>query len=425
MREPFAGAWQRNISIDLNTVHTFHAIFACETLIASDCSKLAVLLKKKDGDGIWTETTNPAYSPVLRRPNHYQNRIQYWESYFLSKLRRGNVYVLKGRDNRNVVTELYPLDPCRVRPLISDSGDVFYELSTDNLSGVGNEVIVPAREIIHDRMNCLFHPLVGISPLYANGLAATQGLNIQNNSVRLFANGCSPGGILTAPGKINQETADRLKATWEENYTGNNVGRVAVLGDGLKFEKMAFTAVEGQVIEQLKWGAEVVCSTYHVPPYKIGVGQMPAYANIQSLNVEYYSQCLQAHIEAAELCLDEGLEMGTDIGTEFDIDGLLRMDSVTQMEVLEKASGVLSINEKRAKLDKPRVVGGNSVYLQQQNFSLEALAKRDAQSDPFSTGKPSEQAQLSPPPNEPAQLPPPKRYEPGSLAKALEYELAA
>jgi phage portal protein BeeE len=31
-------------------------------------------------------------------------------------------------------------------------------------------VIVPAREIIHDRFNCLFHPLVGISPLYAAAL---------------------------------------------------------------------------------------------------------------------------------------------------------------------------------------------------------------------------------------------------------------
>jgi hypothetical protein len=31
------------------------------------------------------------------------------------------------------------------------------------------------------------------------------------------------------------------------------------------------------------------------------------------------------------------------------------------------------------------VEGGDSAYLQQQNFSLEALAKRDAQPDPFGT----------------------------------------
>jgi phage portal protein BeeE len=39
-------------------------------------------------------------------------------------------------------------------------------------------------------------------------------------------------------------------------------------------------------------------------------------------------------------------------------------------------------DEGRAKLNLPPVPGGKYPYLQQQNYSLEALAKRDA-SDPF------------------------------------------
>jgi hypothetical protein len=34
------------------------------------------------------------------------------------------------------------------------------------------------------------------------------------------------------------------------------------------------------------------------------------------------------------------------------------------------------------------MTGGDALYLQQQNFSLEALAKRDAQDDPFRTAPP-------------------------------------
>jgi HK97 family phage portal protein len=342
-----------------------------------------VKLVAQDSDGIWTETKNPAYSPILRKPNLFQNRIQFFENWVLSKLQRGNAYILKQRDGRGVVVRFFVLDPMLVTPLVSSAGDVFYELKVDNLPGITERVIVPAREIIHDRFNCFFHPLVGLSPIFANGLAATQGLSIQNNSTRFFTNGSNPGGILTAPGAISDETAARLKAHWDANYTGANVGKVAVLGDGLKYEPMAVKAVDAQLIEQLKWTAEVVCSTYHVPPYKIGIGQMPAYNNVQALNTEYYSQCLQVLIEAIELCLDEGLGMAEAIGTEFDLDGLLRMDSVTQMEVLEKSKGILSPNEQRAKLDKKPKAGGESPMLQQQNFSLEALAKRDAQDDPF------------------------------------------
>lgn len=390
IRESFAGAWQRNITINRDTVLSNHAVFACQTLIASDISKLRIKLVGKDSNGIWSETSNPAFSPVLRKPNKYQNRIQFVEGWVLSKLQRGNTYVLKERDERNVVKRLHVLDPTLVQVLISDQGDVFYQLSNDRVVGIEETLTVPASEIIHDRFNCLFHPLVGISPIFANGLAAMQGVAIQNNSTKFFQNNSQPGGILSAPTTIKQETADRLKAYWEANYTGDNAGKIAVLGDGLKYEAMAVTAHDAQLVDQLKWTAEVICSTYHVPPYKIGVGQMPSYNNIQSLNVEYYSQCLQSLIEAIELCLDEGLGIGDGVttngstfGTEFDVENLLRMDAATQMDVLDKSKGILSPNEQRAKLDRGPVAGGESPMLQQQNYSLAALAKRDAKEDPF------------------------------------------
>lgn len=378
IREAFTGAWQENVEVNFDSVLSFHAVFACQTLIASDIAKLRVKLVAQDSSCIWSETKNPAYSPVLRKPNNFQNRIQFFENWVLSKLQRGNTYVLKQRDGRGVVVKLYVLDPTRVKPLVSDSGDVFYELDTDNLTGLTERVVVPAREIIHDRFNCFFHPLVGMSPIFANGLAATQGLSIQNNSTRFFTNGSNPGGILTAPGAISDETAVRLKAHWDANYTGASVGKVAVLGDGLKYEAMAVKAVDAQLIEQLKWTAEVVCSTYHVPPYKIGIGAQPTYNNVQALNIEYYSQCLQVLIESIELCLDEGLGTGEALGTEFDVDNLLRMDSVTAFEVADKAKGVLTLDERRRRVDHAPIEGGNTVYLQHQDHSLAAIAARDA-----------------------------------------------
>lgn len=387
IRESFAGAWQQNVTVDRNAVLAYDALFACLTLIAGDISKNRVKLVALDTKaGIWSEVSNPSFSPVLRKPNRFQTRIQFFENWVLSKLQRGNAYVLKERDNRGVVVALYVLDPQRVRPLVTPDGTVYYELKADNMAGLEqDQLLVPASEIIHDRFNCLFHPLVGISPIYASGLAATQGLKIQENSANLFANGSRPGGLLIAPGRIDAENAERLKSYWDTNFSGTNTGKIAVLGDGLKFEGLAMKASDAQLIEQLKWTAEVVCSTFHVPPYKIGVGTMPTYNNIQSLNTEYYSQCLQVLFESIELCLDEGLGIGqgvttngTQYGTEFDIDNLLRMDSISLMETLEKSKGKLTVNEQRAKLDKGPVEGGDTVYLQEQDHSLQWLARRDA-----------------------------------------------
>lgn len=388
IQEPYTGAWQQNMEWTADTVLAHHAVYACVTLIANDIGKLRHKLVQLDDEGVWTETTNPAYSPVLRKPNRYQNSIQFKQWWITSKLIRGNAYALKQRDNRGVVRGLFLMDPMRVKPLVSESGDIFYQLQQDNLSGIDNQgLTVPASEIIHDRMNCLFHPLVGVSPLYAAGCVANLGLKIERNSSRFFSNGSQPSGILTAPGAISDETAATLATYFNDNFTGDKAGRVAVVGDGLSYTPLSIDAVDSQLIEQLKWTAEVICSTFHVPPYKIGVGTMPTYNNIEALQQDYYNTCLQSLIEEYEACMDEGLSLSEDMGVELDLEGLLRMDSKTQIDVLNASvSGSLrTINEARKKLNLGEVDGGDSIWMQAQDVSLGALAERDRNGQPLNS----------------------------------------
>jgi len=393
VREPYAGAWQRNDEWTVDTVLAHHAVYACMTLISNDIGKLRTRLVKLDKNGIWVETASASFSPVLRKPNRYQNHIQFKQWWIMSKLVRGNTYVLKERDERNIVVRMYLLDPSRVTVLVAPDGGVYYQLSQDNMGG-GNltktDITVPASEIIHDRMNCLFHPLVGVSPLFASGMAASGGLQMQADSKGFYTNGAKPSGILTAPGAISQSTADELKAYWTSNFTGANAGKIAVVGDGLKFEPMRMTAVDSQFIEQLEWTAKVVCSTFHVPPFKIGIETLPAGQKVGDMNQIYYSDCLQSLIEEMECCLDEGLGLdlpkeGVQMGVELDLDNLLRMDGATQADVLVKLTqgSINAPNESRKRLNLPPIAGGDTVYLQQQNYSLEALAKRDSKTDPF------------------------------------------
>lgn len=388
IREPSTGAWQRNGEISVDTVTSQHAVYACVTRISNDMGKLRLRLLQEDEDGIWNVVTNPAYSPVLRRPNRYQNYIQFKEWWTTSKLLRGNVYVLKQRDNRGVVVALYILDPDRVTPMVTDSGDIYYQLGGDNLSGVEQAgVVVPASEIIHDRMNCLFHPLVGISPLFASALAAGQSINMQRDAATFFANGSRPGGILTAPGEIDDATAKRLKEYFDENFAGSNRGKIAVLGDDLKYTALRMSAKESEVVEQFNWTATVVCSTFGVPPFKVQLGTLPAGMKVSDINLLYYTDCLQSHIEQMEVCLDEGLGLGQQYETNLDVDGLMRMDAGLQMEILTgyAKGGILAPNEARKTINRKPLTGGNSVYLQQQNFSMEALAARDAAGPPPNT----------------------------------------
>lgn len=405
IRESFAGAWQRGAVASVEDVATHPTFFACATLIAGDIAKCRPMLIEEDPKtGVCEEVENSAYSPVVRRPNHYQNRIQFYEYWILSKVFRGNAYALKARDARQVVTDLYLLDPTRVRPMVTPRGDVYYGLGQDVLAGVSEQMtVVPASEIIHDRWNCLYHPLVGLSPVYASGHAAIQALKIIDNSTRLFARGSLVGGIVTAPGAISVDTAKRLEEYWDANYNSanpENIGRVAVLGDGLKFEKpQVMSAVDAQLIDQLKWDDEKVCATLHVPPYMVSVGALPSYNNVEALGQQYFGQCLQRLFEDLELCLTEGLDLKTSFEIEFDVEALDRMDSVQRVDVATKcaAGGVLSPNEARLRFSRRLgpVPGGDTVFMQKQNWPLQMLGSDNPPPPP----KPTPPAEPPPPPD--------------------------
>lgn len=372
--------FQSDIKAPVETILSHPTVYACVSLIANDIGKLRTRLMALGSNTIWTETTNPAFSPVLKRANRYQNQIQFKQAWIMSKLLAGNMYALKQRDGRGVVVGLYILDPLCTVPLVAPDGSIFYQLQPDNLTGLEQtQIVVPASEIIHDRMNCLFHPLVGVSPLYAASLSAEQGLQIQKDSKRFFTQGAKPSGILAAPGQISQETAKELKDYWTSNFTGDNAGRVAVVGDGMQYHPIRMTSVDSQTTEQVNLTSQFIAQAFHVPLFKLGMGTMPAGQKVGDMNLIYYSDCLQSLIEELEACLDDGLSLPVGMRTELELSNLLRMDPASQADMLSKFVGgaIMAPNEARLQVNLPPVAGGDAVYLQQQNYSLEALAERD------------------------------------------------
>ena len=127
------------------------------------------------------------YAPVLKAPNHYQNRIQFFTYWLLFSLTRGNAYALEERDSRGIVTALYLLDPTRVnrwsgqgRCRRAPAGS-----ARRRQRGVGR---VPAREIIHDVAT---RPITRCAACRGLRLrhATLQALAIQNNATKLFRSG--------------------------------------------------------------------------------------------------------------------------------------------------------------------------------------------------------------------------------------------
>lgn len=399
--ESFAGAWQRDMVVSpCDNLLAISAVYRCISLISDDIGKLRLKLLKFD-QGIWQEIMDPSpFWPVLRKPNRYQTRIQFMQQWVVMKLLYGNTYVYKERDNRGVVVALYILDSRKVKPVVTQDGDVYYACSSDSLTQMPNgEAAIHNSNIIHDRAMTPFHPLCGLPAIYSIARSGTQALKMQTNAAVFFQNMSRPSGQLTAPGVISDATIARMKEQFEQLFGGTNIGRLLVTGNGLKYEPMTMPFEQSQFIEQMAFTVEDIARGFGVPLYKLSAGTNPTFTNVGAMNQDYYSQTLQIYIEAIELLLDEGLALPVDRGIELDLSALLRMDQEALAKFVDAGiqRAFLTPNEGRAMFNLPPKEGGDELYLQQQNYSLQALAKRDQSADPFASAKPAAAPALPPP----------------------------
>jgi HK97 family phage portal protein len=380
VREPYTGAWQLNDPITTESALSNPSVFGCVSGIAQDISKIAPpLLLEQDDAGFWFETTNPAYTPVLRRPNRYQTDQQFLEQWALSRLLTGNVYVLKNYDERGVVNQLDILNPSRVKVLVAPDGSVYYELQPDDLAGIPGDtppLVVPAKDIIHDRYNCLYHRLQGVSPLYAAAGAVSQAQVIQDSSSNHFAKGGRVGGFLIAPTKLDPLSAARIEAQLAEKAKSGS--SIIVADFGMKFEPFSATAVNQQLIEQLGWTEEQICNVYRYPISILNSNKQPPYASGQPTMLQYKSLCLESHMTAICKTLGYGINLPSYLKLEFDDTLLIWMDTNTRTQAAQGAitSGMSPNEVRETYYGLGPVKGGELPYLQQQNYPVDELSNR-------------------------------------------------
>ena len=381
--EPFAGSWQRNIEEKRGDLLTYPTLYACIMRISSDIGKLPFSLRTRDSNGVWTEVQNAAYDPVLRKPNGFQTPAQFREYWIITKLTQGNAYILKRRDERSVVIGLYVLDPEKVLPMVSDSGAVFYQLQTDKINSLpdgypAENLIVPASEIIHDRCMTIHHPLIGVPPLAAAHWPALKNMKIMRSATEFFANNAQPGGLLTAPAGMSEEDAKAVQDYWNKEFSEGKSGKVAIIGADMKFTPFAMKSIDAQMVEQMRYGDEQICQPFGIPPFKVGIGTIPAGLGVDGINLMYANDALQTHIQHMEDLLDDGLSIKRPLGVDLDTEPLLRMDESKKAEINTKLVGgmVKTPDEGRRPFNLAPTPGGNTLWGQNQDYPLGMLADR-------------------------------------------------
>jgi HK97 family phage portal protein len=378
------GAWQigkGSGNITSEAFLTFSAVYACVRIISEDISKLPINFYDVDAAGDRSLNRTYPTNALLRKPNPYQNRVQFIEAFVISYLLTGNTYVMKRYDGRGIVNRMDVLNPRAVTPYITPEGDIFYRIGAQNIAGIVEATIVPARDIIHHRLQISpIYPLLGVTPIYAAAASSTAGQAILSNSQNFFQNGGRPAGVLTAPGKISEVLAKRLKEDWDTNYGATRTGKTAVLGEGLEFKQVSMTYVDAQVIEQLRWSIEDVARVFRVPPFMIGDLSKSNFKTVESISRSYLNGCLSYHISAIQCSLDEAFEFNGTMETELDIDAILKAEIDVRYQAYGEAlrTGWQCINDVRRSEGMAPIEKGNEPLVQAQMRPLSLIVDMES-----------------------------------------------
>ena len=330
---------------------------------------------RKLGNGGRERVKNSALTRVIRKPNDYQSASDFLLTLTRTLYRKGETFGLAVRNDRYEISEIHLMRNGTVR--LAGDGSIFYSLS-------GNEIVerrfdlslpIPARDVLHVRLDTPVHPLKGVSPIHAAALDISMSGAAMNQQTAFYLNQARPSFMLETDEKLSPEESEDLRRRWHAQTQGENAGGSPILSWGLKAKPVVASASDGQLAEMMKMSKENVALAHRIPLQILGIGGTP-FASTESLMQSWIASGLGFalnHIEEAFGMLfnlkgqpDEYLELNTK--------SLLRSNFKEMIEGLSKSvtSGLHSPDEGRDELDLPRVAGGVGVEprVQQQVVPL-------------------------------------------------------
>jgi HK97 family phage portal protein len=348
-------------AVNNTTALSIASVHACVRVIADGIAGLGLKLYKDDGQSRDQVVIHYA-TALTNEPNAYQTKYDFTK-YMTSHLAlTGNAYAFINRDVRNIGTELHPIAPQYVTPVMQD-GILFYKVTLAGYPGM-----IPATEMLHFKGMCGDNPLVGLSPVVLH--AETLGIDLAaiSQSAGVYKNGVLKF-LLTSDAQIKMDQAGPLKKSLDDVIDG--ASRSAVLPNGIKMEKLSLSPEEAQYLETRKFSSEEIARIFGVPASMIGA-TAGIKSSVEQEYQDFYARTLMSYAINIEQELARKLLTENDKLTyyfKFNFNSLLRASANERADYYNKGirGGWLSRNEARLYEDVNAFDGGDE-YLIEANL---------------------------------------------------------
>lgn len=363
-------------SISQESSLKFSCVYACVNLRANTIAKMPLYVYKRTPEG--KERVDNSLSYALNvRPNPNMTPFAFKHTISSHIDLWGNAYVYF--EIKNGKYNLWILNPWEVVVLKDPlTGVVTY-------SGTFNSMpkTFLQKEILHFKALSID----GLSGRSRITMARETLGNIQASQRMLggfYKNGTASKGIITYPDPLNKNTKTAIRDDWQEINSGlENVGKVAILDNGLDYKSIGMSFEDAQYLQLAKFNIEEICRIFNVPLHMVGMLDRSTFNNIQQQSIDYISNSIQPTItdieEEGNYKLFSSQQSNQGYYIKFNMAVALRADDEARSNYYEKMLnlGAYNIDEVRELEDKnPLPNGMGSKYRVSLNsISLEVADK--------------------------------------------------
>jgi HK97 family phage portal protein len=318
------GRTDSGIRVSEMTALQVATVYACVNIISSAfaCLPLNVYerLEIRGRQGKKKAPNHPLMNLLHNEPNEEMTSFNFLKTVMVHDLLFGNAFVeIQRHPKTAAIDALWPRNPARtkairlLRPMtiegtVYPGGTLLYETTENLMSSDPNAVEVQGAKVEEGvRRLILAEDMLHVPGLSLDGRVGQStvflarqiiglALATEKYGAKFFGNGARPAGILTLPNKPEDKAIENLRRSWAEAHGGENQFKVAVLEAGVKFEKIAATPEEGQMLQTRNYERAEICSVFNVPLHMVAASEKAGKSNVEQSSIEFVLYCLSPWI---------------------------------------------------------------------------------------------------------------------------------
>lgn len=308
---------------------------------------------------------------VLDRPNPSQTQFAFRQTMRMHSIGHGNAFARKVRDGADVIVQLWPMHPSRVRvePIeitsANPQGKLFIVRDKN-----GDEHRWTSWEVFHLQFMAP-DGMVGVSALQAFREALGTAIAAEDAAGSLFGNGTRLSGILKNKGLLTETSATRLKTRWKALNTGpSSAGEIAVLDGDTDFQPLTIPPNDAELLSSRMWSVSEIARMIGVMPHMIGDSERSTSwgSGIEQQFIGWVQTMVYPELHGTEQAYTDELLPGGADGpwfAEHDLNGLLRGDSQARSAFYHqmRMDGILTQNDILRLENREPVEGGDEIML--------------------------------------------------------------